>query len=553
MTLRTLLALAWRESRFARRRLLLFLSAISLGVASLVAVQGFAGSLARGVAREARSLLGADLVLSSRQAFGPLTTALVDSLQRAGVPVARRTSFASMGVAPTGKTRLVQVRAVEPGYPFYGTIETAPAGAWAALQQGANVLVDPGLMTALGLRVGDSLGLGAIRFRVLGALVRVPGDAAIASSFAPRVAIPARFLKATGLVGFGSRVEYDAYFRLPQPAQAGAVQQQYRPRLRPERVRIGTAATEQQNLSDAFGRLGAYLSLVGVFALLLGGIGVASAMGAHMAQKSDTVAILRCLGATAAQVLTLYLVQAAVMGLAGRAPRHRPRARRGMGAAEARGRPAPRDGDAGGGPPRRPDRPGGGRGHGGAVRAPAPARHPGGLAARRAPPPHQPGAPARARRPAPARVGARGGRGVRAPVRAGAEPRAGGGDARGHRRGARGPRGRGVAARAGPAARPRERPALPRPAGARQPLPPRQPDARASCSRSASACFCSARSSPCSARCSRPSPRAMPPRAPTCCSSTCRTTRSRACAPSSPRRACRWPSGPPSSPCASRR
>ena len=100
MSFRTLLTLAWRESRFARRRLFLFLSAISLGVAALVAVKGFAANLSRGVREESKSLLGADAVLASRQPFEKRTEALIDSLTRSGVAVARVTSFNSMALQP---------------------------------------------------------------------------------------------------------------------------------------------------------------------------------------------------------------------------------------------------------------------------------------------------------------------------------------------------------------------------------------------------------------------------------------------------------------------
>ncbi|HEV2132311.1 MAG TPA: FtsX-like permease family protein [Longimicrobiaceae bacterium] len=316
--IRTILALAWRESRFARRRLFLFLSAISLGVAALVSVQGFAATLQAGVRDQARELLGADLRLGSRQPFGSGTEALLDSLRGAGLPVAQVTSFVSMALVPrTEGTRLVQVQATEPGFPFYGRIVTDPPGLWEELHAGPNALVDPALLIGLGARVGDTLALGEGRFRILGSLETVPGQVEIASAFAPRVYIPARYLEQTGLVQFGSRVEYEAYLRLANPAAGRRLVAENRPLLRGEQVRSRTAEEQQENLTEALGRLGSYLGLIGVFALLLGGIGVASAMRAYMAQKAETIATLRCLGATAPQLFAVYLVQAAAMGLVG--------------------------------------------------------------------------------------------------------------------------------------------------------------------------------------------------------------------------------------------
>jgi putative ABC transport system permease protein len=318
LTARRLFAFAWRESRFARRRLFLFLSAISLGVAALVAVQGFASNMLRGVRLEARALLGADVRLSGREPFAPRTERFLDSLRASGAPVARMTSFASMAYVPrTGGTRLVQVRAPEAGYPFYGTIETEPAGRWESFLGGRNAIVDPALVTALRARVGDSLSIGQARFLIAGTLQKVPGDAQIASAFAPRVYIPARYLEETALLGFGSRVDYDAYVKLPESVDADLLLEGHQELFRAERVRSDTAEEEQGELEEALSRLTDFLGLIGVFALLLGGIGVASAMGAYMAQKVDTVAVLRCLGATSRQVLAIYLAQAAVMGLAG--------------------------------------------------------------------------------------------------------------------------------------------------------------------------------------------------------------------------------------------
>ncbi|HEX8243841.1 MAG TPA: ABC transporter permease, partial [Longimicrobium sp.] len=317
--IRPLAALAWRESRFARRRLLLFLSSISLGVAALVATQSFAANLSAGVRDQSRALLGADLAISSNRAFGKRTEDAIAYLRRRGATVVRMTSFASMALLErTGGTRLAQVRAVEPGYPFYGVIETAPAGRWPALQGGRDALVDPALMTALGARLGDSVSLGDARFRVIGTLEKVPGQVGIGSLFAPPVYVPARFVPAMNLLRFGARADYDAFVRV-DPREAARFSTTMRATLRGERASVRTAEQQQRQLDRALGRLGDFLGLVGTFALLLGGIGVASAMGAYMAQKRETVAALRCLGATAPQVISIYLLQAGAMGLAGAA------------------------------------------------------------------------------------------------------------------------------------------------------------------------------------------------------------------------------------------
>ena len=145
-----LFRLAWRESRTARRRLLLYMSSILLGVAALVAIDSFAANVTRSIREQSRSLLGGDVAFTARVPFTAGVDSLLDSLGRSCVTVARQTSFASMAVATrTGNTRLVQVRAVTPNYPLYGSVVTEPANRWAALHTGSRTLVDPSLIIAL--------------------------------------------------------------------------------------------------------------------------------------------------------------------------------------------------------------------------------------------------------------------------------------------------------------------------------------------------------------------------------------------------------------------
>jgi putative ABC transport system permease protein len=315
---RILARLAWRESRTARRRLLLYMSSISLGVAALVAIDSFSENVTRSVREQSRALLGGDVSLFSRRPFSVGIDSLLDSLARSGIPSTRVTSFASMGVvARTGATRLVQVRAVTEGYPFYGQITTQPSGRWTMLQQGRHVLVDPALLVSLDAQIGDTLLLGLGRFVIVGALQVVPGDAGVTAAIGPRVFIPARYLPETGLLVFGSRAEHEALLRLREgqnPARFVAV---IRPRLDSASMRARTVAENQANLTESIDDLRRFLGIVGLVSLLLGGIGVASGVHAFVMRKIDTVAVLRCLGATSGQVLSIYLLQAAAMGLLG--------------------------------------------------------------------------------------------------------------------------------------------------------------------------------------------------------------------------------------------
>ena len=315
-----ILALAWRESRTARRRLLLYMSSISLGVGSLVAIDSFASNTQRSVREQARSLLGGDIALSSRTAYTKPVLVALDSLRHEGVGVTDVTSFASMAlVQRTGLTRLAQIQAVTPGYPFYGEILTSPAGEWAHLQEGRLALVDPSLLIALNAHVGDTLALGFARFIIAGTLVSVPGDVGVSTTIGPRVYIPARYLDETSLLMFGSRSDHKTLLKLPAALPPSTFIYRFKNRLEKDQVRYRTAAETEFNLTQAIDQLRDFLSIIGLVALLLGGIGVASGVNAFVMRKIDTVAILRCLGATSRQVLIIYLLQAVVMGFLGAA------------------------------------------------------------------------------------------------------------------------------------------------------------------------------------------------------------------------------------------
>jgi putative ABC transport system permease protein len=220
-------------------------------------------------------------------------------------------------VPRTSGTRLVQVAAVEGHFPFYGEIVTDPSSAWNELQQDRRVVVDPSLLAALEARVGDSLALGEARFVISGTVIRSPGNVGLRTALGPRIYIPARYLEETRLLGFGARAEYEAYLKLPAGSEPQAVAAQYRPRLQEARVRLRTVAEDQASLNDSLSRLTSYLGLVALIALLLGGIGVASAVVVFIRQRLAAIAVLRCLGATANRVFAIYGVEAAIMGLVG--------------------------------------------------------------------------------------------------------------------------------------------------------------------------------------------------------------------------------------------
>jgi putative ABC transport system permease protein len=295
------------------------MSSISLGAAALVAIDSFADNVKRSVREQSRAVVGGDLTFRSPRPYTPAQQAILDTIaQQSKAEYARVVTFPSMAFVPrTGATRLSQIRAVSANYPFYGEITTSPSGEWQHLKDGANALVDPSLLVTLNARLGDTLALGYGRFKIIGTLKSVPGTPGVAEIIGPRVFIPERFVAETQLLVFGSTAQYGTIARLPDGLDAGNVIKPFRKSLAKAQLRVLTVNESEDQATRSINQLSRFIGIVGLIALLLGGVGVASGVRAYVARKIDTVAILRCLGASSGDVLAMYVAQAAAMGLVG--------------------------------------------------------------------------------------------------------------------------------------------------------------------------------------------------------------------------------------------
>lgn len=308
--------MAWRDSRASRRRLLFFSCSIVLGIAALTAIGSLGVNLERALEEQAKSLLGADLVIGSRHTFTPEEEKLFAEI---GGEQSREVSFPSMlhFLNPKG-TRLVQVRALDGQFPFYGALETDPPNAAEDFRTGGNgALVEQSLLAQFNAKVGDSIKIGELTTRVAGSLLKVPGETVIFATIAPRVYLPMSDLPSTGLLREGSLARHRISFKLPEAVDAQKLIDQLKPKLDENRLSHNTVEERKRDLGRSMDNLYSYLKLVGFIALLLGGVGVASAIHVHVKQKLGTVAVLRCLGGSIAQTFAVYVAQGMALGLFG--------------------------------------------------------------------------------------------------------------------------------------------------------------------------------------------------------------------------------------------
>jgi len=166
--------------------------------------------------------------------------------------------------------------------------------------------------------IGDSIKVGEETFPIIGRINKVPGQTGVSTTVAPFVYIPMQYMEATGLMQKGSRINYEMYFKFADNTDVEAmIEETWGPKLREQELRFDTVEERKEEMGDTYSDLTGFLNLVAFVALLLGCIGVASAIHIYVREKLATVAILRCLGAKGIQAFLIYLIQIGIMGLAG--------------------------------------------------------------------------------------------------------------------------------------------------------------------------------------------------------------------------------------------
>jgi putative ABC transport system permease protein len=314
----TALRLAWRQARGARRHFVVFFVCVVLGVAALVSVGSFGATLSLTLAREAKALLGGDLELRSAR---PLTDevdrelGLLAARGATVVPVRELVGMARR--ADNGRSVLVELKAAAAAYPLYGRVATTPAAPLSTLLSDDGAAVQREALERLGLGIGDRFALGSLTLTVRAVVEAEPDRSASLVTLGPRVFVAPAALERSGLLQFGSRVRYRTLVKLPPELAARELREDLARRISDPGVRVSSFDEAQPGLRRFFTQLTTYLGLVGLASLLVGGIGVASSVSAFVRRQQPTIAIFKALGATSRTIVTIFLVQTQVIGVAG--------------------------------------------------------------------------------------------------------------------------------------------------------------------------------------------------------------------------------------------
>jgi putative ABC transport system permease protein len=311
------LKLARRELRGGARRLWVVLACLALAVATIAGVGSLRAGVQQGLAADGNRLLGGDLEVQGGSQ--PIPEAVRHALVAAGARVSAVTQLRSMLVASSGERQLVELKAVDTAWPLVGRAELAPPQSLAdALgEQGgrfglaaAQVVLD-----RLRLRPGDVARIGTATFVVRAALTDEPDRATAGMVLAPRVLVAAAALPSTELVQPGAMLSHALRAALPPGRDPVRFADELRARFGPEGLRVRDAAHAAPGLARFVDQTALFLTMVGLTALLVGGIGVANGVATWLQARARSIAALRCLGAEARLIFQVYLIQ--VMALCG--------------------------------------------------------------------------------------------------------------------------------------------------------------------------------------------------------------------------------------------
>ncbi|WP_064696575.1 ABC transporter permease [Rhizobium aegyptiacum] len=313
------LRLALRELRGGVRGFYIFLACIALGTGAIAAVNSVSQSITDTIASQGQELLAGDVrfELNNREA----TPAELGFLEGLGT-VSVSTGLRSMARKPDGSDQaLVEVKAVDDAYPLYGRFEAEPNYPIAALLSGEGgtygAVAAPLLLDRLGLSVGDELLLGNVKLSITGTVKTEPDALSEGFGFAPRLIVSRGALEASGLIQTGSLVEHAYKIRLEDRGAMSGIQARASREFPSAGWAIRTSDRAAPSLTENITRFSQFLTLVGLTALIVGGVGVANAVRAFLDSKRTTIATFKCLGAPATTVVLIYLLQIAIIALGG--------------------------------------------------------------------------------------------------------------------------------------------------------------------------------------------------------------------------------------------
>jgi putative ABC transport system permease protein len=310
--------IAWRELQASKEKFLFVIFSVAVGVAALTGVRGFSDSFQSTLLGEARSVMAGDLQARMFRQPNAAEETQLNAMASRGVERTEITEMISMASAAGGSPPVsISLKVVDPSkYPFYGKVDLSPAMPLGEALTNSTIVVADDLLIRLHDHVGDSVRIGDSIFRIAAVIVREPDRIGSGMGLGPRVMMARSALEKSGLVQVGSRAGERLLFKLPQGGTGIADARAELEQVLPD-AQITDFRETSPALSDGLNRSTGILSLLCLVAMVLGAVGVAMAMRAHLQQRVEVLAIMKSIGARSSDILRIYLLQTVLLGFAG--------------------------------------------------------------------------------------------------------------------------------------------------------------------------------------------------------------------------------------------
>jgi len=308
-----------REIKRSSSQALVFVLCVWLSLVTLTAFSGFSKSIQQSLLHDARKLHAADIIIRSQEALSnPMVKAISEHVEAGRAELTRYHEFYS--VVRTGDDKasvLSLLKAVEKGYPFYGEVVLQSGRPFDEVLRPGRVVVAQTLLDRLGLKIGDTLQVGYTSLTIQDVVLSEPDRPIRLFSFGPRVFIAAEDLEAVNLIQTGSRVRYVHLLKVTDSSQTDTLAHKLGQLVDSEREQVDTFQTARSRIKRFFERFIFFLNLVGIFILVISGIGIQSTLTALLNEKQYTIAIMKTLGAGNRYILVHFMLIVMLLGSVG--------------------------------------------------------------------------------------------------------------------------------------------------------------------------------------------------------------------------------------------
>jgi len=309
----------FRQIAGSRKQAIIFLLCVALSLLILTSLGGLSRNVRSLMDQDARSLHGADITLHSHYPFSASVLGTIDGYEKNGlVQGALVNKFYSMARNPlTEKSILSDLKVVERGYPFYGTVELRSGREFSQVLQEGSIIVGQVLLDRLQAKVGDTLQIGSARLRIADVVIMEPDRPVSFFSFGPRIFIAASDLDKLDLIKKGSRIRFEYFLKVYDPAIVDQLARELSTQTVPSQESVRTFRDGNARINHFFGNLLFFLNLIGLFTLVLAGIGIQTSLYAVFRESEYTIAVMKAVGATGRFISLHFTLMVLLLGSAG--------------------------------------------------------------------------------------------------------------------------------------------------------------------------------------------------------------------------------------------